>query len=146
MFVEFDSPKDPRKTPGVDEAFESEIELFEKIGGDYVTNININFGDVGDPPTIGRCTTYTNSTLKAKRVYKEIYIKKSFWDNASTNQRETLMLHELGHCVLNKNHNNSVMDYEGRSVPSSIMNSYNIGAGLYYYNNKQHYYDELIGR
>lgn len=61
----------------------------------------------------GVCTVYSNG-------YKEITINKDLWDNYSQEQKEQLVYHELGHCVLNKKHDNTLKEY----CPNSIMRSY----------------------
>ena len=59
----------------------------------------------GAPPTtIGYCMSPF-----------EVRIIRSFWDNASANQRMALMYHELGHCALRLEHVDDELD---------IMNSY----------------------
>jgi len=45
----------------------------------------------------------------------EVRFMKRFWDNASANQRLALVYHELGHCALRLEHDDTMPD---------IMNSY----------------------
>lgn len=39
-----------------------------------------------------------------RRSDKEIVLDKDFWDRASTAYREYIVFHELGHCVLGRDH------------------------------------------
>lgn len=39
---------------------------------------------------------------------KRIRIKREFWSNSNRFERELLMLHELGHCVLNEDHEDTI--------------------------------------
>tara|TARA_R110002050_G_scaffold241508_2_gene377879 strand:+ start:3130 stop:4065 length:936 start_codon:yes stop_codon:yes gene_type:complete len=75
------------------ESFKNEA----NIRGVKTENSQINFflADIKNPNTAGLC--YSNGN---------IYIDKSFWFNSSKNEKELLIYHELGHCVLNRNHKN----------------------------------------
>lgn len=62
----------------------------------------------------GVCLVYSNG-------YREIRINKNSWDQYSHEQKEQLIYHELGHCVMNKNHDNALLN---NHCPNSIMRSY----------------------
>ena len=84
---------------------------------------------------IGRCLTYEDGS-------KVINIDKEFWDNGSNLEKEFLIFHELGHCLLERSHNN-VMNQRG--VCQSIMNSgENICTINYNLNTRNIYLDELF--
>lgn len=61
----------------------------------------------------GVCLVYSNG-------YKEIQINKDAWDYYSYEQKEQLVYHELGHCVFNKDHDNTLR----KNCPNSIMRSF----------------------
>ena len=61
----------------------------------------------------GLCLVYSDG-------YKEIQINKKHWDYYSYEQKEQLIYHELGHCVFNKGHDDSLF----KKCPNSIMRSY----------------------
>ena len=61
----------------------------------------------------GVCLVYSNG-------YREIRINKDSWDYYSYEQKEQLIYHELGHCVFNKGHDNTLKE----NCPNSIMRSY----------------------
>lgn len=42
---------------------------------------------------------------------REIFISKTYWENASLNERRQLVFHELTHCVLNIHHVNDPNHY-----------------------------------
>lgn len=71
--------------------------------------------------------------------YKRVVIKISYWNSASVSDREQLVFHELGHCLLNLDHNDTVEVapfwnnpyYQANNVPSSIMNTFHFDSGLY---------------
>ena len=96
-----------------------------------ISDIPINFGDLDAidgsavidhdhlfhesariSTTVGVCIKYGDGT-------KEILIRESAWNTYSTQQQEILIFHELGHCLLNRDHQDE--RYQGFKI--SIMNS-----------------------
>lgn len=78
-------------------------ELGKKImGKDFVmpkiyVGFDLKWGMVdGEPTAIGYCDD--------RRPVHVIALNKDFWDQASPLVREELLFHELGHCVLNREH------------------------------------------
>lgn len=87
-------------------------------------------------PTVGHCQWWTNGDAI-------IRIDPADWQTFNANQREVLMLHELGHCsILRLGHNNNRLD---NGMPESIMRSYifNLNEARFFGDNKRYYYDEL---
>jgi hypothetical protein len=80
-----------------------------------VSDVPINFGDTENSEYVGVCFTYSNGD-------KEIIIDKEWWDRVSPTSRESLIFHELGHCALNRAHNNEEIEKEGKKVRASLMN------------------------
>lgn len=66
---------------------------------------------------------YAGVCLKYSSGYREIQINPTHWKNYSLEQREQLIYHELGHCVLNRGHNDKLME-ANTNCPDSIMRSY----------------------
>lgn len=88
----------------------------------------------------GTCTIWTRGIWT---LYKEIQIDPDKWLGYSEKQRETLIFHELGHCHLKREHNNTEFN---DGCPRSIMryrmmNSYEIKNCYDVY--KDHYMTEL---
>lgn len=136
------------------------VARFEQISGRHIDNLEVVFRPISGS-TIGYCqksyeTKY--SSLGFKRTETEhnlIVIDSNYWnpndslDNYSEvpNQdgktprqieaadREELMFHELGHCILNRGHVNST---------ASIMYPYHLG-GVGYLNRYMSYISELFG-
>ncbi|MBT7609052.1 MAG: hypothetical protein HN576_04810 [Bacteriovoracaceae bacterium] len=79
-----------------------------------VADIPINFGDTENTSYVGVCFSYSNGD-------KEIIIDKEWWDSVSPTSRESLIFHELGHCALNRVHNEEEIVKSGKTVRSSIM-------------------------
>ena len=52
---------------------------------------------ITSPNVIGQCAHDPGTPTT-------VIIDKSYWDNASDLEKEFLVFHELGHCVLNRDH------------------------------------------
>lgn len=63
--------------------------------------------------TLGQCKSYSNGS-------KQVVIDQQFWNRASTLEREYIVFHELGHCILDRDHDDS-RDANGNCL--SIMQS-----------------------
>ena len=129
------SDKTYENTITVNEFLKPYYTQFESICNLEIHDTTAKFGDLEDT-TVGRCYSYSNG-------YREIIIDKPYWDNASLNQKESLMLHELGHCVLYKEHNSAEIEIEDISIKESIMYPFVIGSYWYYDRFKEYYYEEL---
>jgi len=72
-----------------------------------------------------------------------VIIDIPFWNNASDLDREYVMFHELGHCVLFRDHDNSI-NHQGFCL--SVMASGTTGCeSVYTPANREYYLDELFG-
>ncbi len=58
--------------------------------------LDIRFDTLSGPVT-GQCLTYSDGR-------REVKVSVSFWSNASAFEREFLLFHELGHCLLDREH------------------------------------------
>ena len=88
---------------------------------------------------------YAGVCIKYSSGYKEIQINPAHWENYSLEQKEQLIYHELGHCVLNRDHNNKLMDGNA-NCPDSIMRSYMFNTNEItncYVPEYEHYMEEL---
>lgn len=82
---------------------------------------------------------------------QSVIVKGSNWNALSVSDREQVIFHELGHCLLGLSHNNTreaALDYYGgltyaTNVPSSIMNELHFEAWLYNAN-RTAYLDRLF--
>lgn len=70
-----------------------------------------------------------------------ITIDRTFWNNSSTANREMVVFHELGHCVLAQGHRETT-DQNGFCL--SIMRSGTGPCRTVYANNREYYLDELF--
>jgi len=115
------------------------IDLFENYSKKYspsgpvkVKNLTVKFGKL-TYPSIGMCSFIPFSRIK------EITIDPVAWGIASSVKREVLMLHELGHCILNRDH----IDNMRENVPASIMYP-NTTPHYFYEEKKESYLRELF--
>ena len=84
-----------------------------------------------ESPTIGLCYTYSRKAHKTVR-WSEIHVDPKMKDNCLL---KTLMYHELGHCILYKDH---------RDNPTSVIMSPTIGNCQYYEDNWDWMLDDLF--
>lgn len=137
------------------------VQRFEQISGRHIDNLEVVFRPI-EGHTIGYCqksyeTKYSSLGFKKTEIERNlIVIDSTYWnpDDSLDNyrddlfnskgfsyrqveaaDREELMFHELGHCILNRGHTNST---------ASIMYPYHLG-GLGYLNYYASYISELFG-
>lgn len=117
--------------PGIQTGFETEMANFRIEGRarglDYLDVSYINITLVNDfdyDDTIGECE-WTNGSVT---------ILRSYWEDANSAEREMLVFHELGHCVLEKGHTKEI----------EIMNAYDVISPYNYTQNRMHYLNVLF--
>lgn len=82
--VYFDSFKAEASAHGIEVSFD-ELDL-----GGYIENIETR-------GTLGQCKSYSNGS-------KKVVVDEPSWNTSSEAEREYLVFHELGHCVLGRSH------------------------------------------
>lgn len=120
------------------------ISGFESYYGTFVgktntssNNIIIQLGDLSnyDPSSglyyIGLCSYGQNPTVT---------IDQGYWSTASEIDRQELIDHELGHCILGRQHRNDTLP---NGNPASIMNAYHF-SGAVMNQSSEYYYHELV--
>jgi hypothetical protein len=83
----------------------------------YLSNIKVTMGfgfNLVDYNALGQCNMKT----------KQVLINKAYWVNASDSEREALIFHELGHCILGRNHEDGTTPISGGLLYKSLMNTY----------------------
>lgn len=103
-----------------------------------VDNLIVEFGDLENAQERGMCILKTEETPR-------IVIRKDTWERMSEATRESLMFHELGHCVLRRVHVTDTgidgQDY----LAASLMNPY-VVRGDSYKLNRDGYLKELFSK
>jgi hypothetical protein len=106
---------DPELKPYV-ESFEKEALRFGlEI---HVSGLVITMGEHDKMLELTGGKTYAGFCMN----YDTIYIDPLYWPRYSADQKESLMFHELAHCVLHREHD-TVQIYDGRGIliPRSLM-------------------------
>lgn len=106
---------------------------FETNVGATTEYIDAEFISI-EPPNVGLCQTYDSGDNK------KITVDPAYWANASESQRQQLIYHELGHCVLGLAH---VTTFKVDQCPTSIMYPYTFGDSYCYSNERNYYFQEL---
>lgn len=90
---------------------------------EYTTKDGHNYEFLNKNSTkVGVCIKYSSGE-------REILIRESAWNTFSDRKKEILIFHELGHCALNREHDNTLRN----DKKVSIMNSSLLNQDLYSY-------------
>jgi hypothetical protein len=112
---------------------------FEQHGGEVgapvkVQDLIAGFGNLDNPRSNGVCELQQGETPK-------IIISRTKWDRMTEEKRESLMFHELGHCILGRKHDSSTTQ---DGIPASLMNPYSLDSWTYA-EYRAYYINELFG-
>jgi Zn-dependent protease with chaperone function len=136
---------------------EKEHEAFLQIDGpfqDYVHNFEQAAGQNGSPLQIVDLVVAFGSTPSlnetgvcewAENETPRVIINARIWATLNDYDRQEVIFHELGHCVLRRIHQTTeMMAYNNTMrIPSSVMYPYRI-VGTVYRDNMVHYHGELF--
>jgi hypothetical protein len=112
--------------------FEAYVQTFEMAGGLRVDRIKIELAVPNDPHERGACEYNPANPY----ILPTIQINPNIWPKLSEDERELLIFHELGHCVLNRDHVTS----------GSIMTPYALPVSYYVENREELWADLFNGR
>lgn len=113
--------------------FQVYVDKFEQTIGESV-EIDIDYNHL-EYPIVGRCLKWTDG-------YKNIEIDPTHWPEVLDVEKEELILHELGHCILDRDHDQSMLSIDGYYlIPKTIMYPYLFGREYALYEN--YYLSEL---
>lgn len=137
-----ETPQGPKSYPGVSSSLWPYFERFEQAGAAHNINIDLSqeklTGVIEDLPTesvAGQCTYYSHGP-------NHIIIDSEFWSRASDDFKEMIIFHELGHCVLDRDHREGQLD---NGFCLSIMRSGEEPCrDVYNENTKDYYIEELF--
>lgn len=112
---------------------------------EYLLHININYYIGGveelEDNYVGVCHSRSDGS-------RYIEIDMSYWETMTKKQKEQLMLHEIGHCSMNRGHDDSVTTFPNRSGnwPNSAMRSYAFTKteADVYESEKTHYINDML--
>ena len=126
--------------PGIHADLIEYVERFEDIakeyhGDDYVLpEMDIDIGDTSNVANTSGCFSCVTVGWCVRHSDKPSQI------SYSDAEKELLMFHELGHCVLDRRHRDTLTPHD---VPLSIMATIMIDVEVYK-NNREYYIDELF--
>lgn len=117
------------------QSFALEAEKYDVYIDWSVERISASLGTVTDDGASGQCLKYTNGR-------HEIRIDKNYWDRINANEKEFVIYHELGHCLLNRGH---LDDMDDNGLCISIMTSGEFECQKRYnQNTRNRYLEELF--
>lgn len=111
--------------------FTNYYDTFVTETGASTNNLIITFGDLSNTTLIGQCTNGATPTVTIDPV---------FWSHAPDDDKQELINHELGHCILGRSHRNDLLP---NGQPASIMNAYHFSPKIINAN-KDYYINELV--
>jgi hypothetical protein len=132
--------KTPHKKSITDVRFEDHIIRFENEF-DLQVNIPIIFNKL-ESTKAGVCIKWSDG-------YREIQISPERWDEYSNLEQEQLLFHELGHCVFDLEHDDSMYMVAGYICPTSVMRSYMFSwyeVQQCYVPERNHYMEDINGK
>lgn len=125
---------DPQLAPYV-QTFEAAA---RDAGVDVSTNhLIVDFGEVSDDDS--RLAVCQDGFLKTPHVV----VRRDLWDQASETLRTVVVLHEMGHCLGGRRHEDAEIEIDGEVIPTSIMSSGGVPDGDFD-RHRDHYLGELF--
>jgi len=98
-------------------------------------NFEIKFGDIDDTHVAGTCNRRNN----------EIIIDNGYWERSDEEEKEWLIFHELGHCLINRNHRNEkTLSNECLSFMKGAEDDFECSMNLYSQKWREYFLDELF--
>lgn len=128
---------------GIDPEIEPYFTMFEQEAAERGIFVDLELEGIGatidfirDNSTVGQCQTSDEGN-------RRVFVDKSFWYDYDEYGKQFIIFHELGHCYLNRAHDNSVLAGNRcksimQSGISGCQNGYNIDT-------REEYIDELFG-
>ena len=121
---------------------EAYFQSFELEAHNYGVEVSLNdidisgyIEDIEERGTLGQCKSYSNGS-------KEVVIDNFYWSRADDMEREYLVFHELGHCILGREHHDS---RDASGICTSIMQSGSGSCrGIYNEENREKLLEELF--
>lgn len=124
-----------------DPGLKTHIALFEKHCNckvDIPIKVEPILQDEEGYTTLGVCYGF-----KMAKLFRYIVIDKTYWQKAGFYQKESTILHELAHCVLDLEHDDTMQGIYIWVRPKSIMHPYSFPQYEMY---RDEYIEELFSR
>ncbi len=127
----------------VDSQFESYVSNFETVAAAQgrsiaITDLIVSFGSTPTLNETGVCEITEGETPR-------VTINERIWLTLDPMSQQEVIYHELGHCVIRRKHQTSVINVGGAwgNIPESIMYPYRIRGDMYE-DHQAHYDAELF--
>lgn len=132
----------PSPTSDIPQEFKPYVDKF--IADGFIQGVDVTKNTINPKLTVkrGNLDSYGSSIIglcERTRTMRRVTIDPDFWDKVSTTQKELLMHHELGHCVLYRPHRSDILQ---DNTYASIM--YPIIMKSSWYTNKYNYYQNEL--
>jgi hypothetical protein len=101
-------------------------------------SVPIYFKPIENSTAVGICYGF-----RQLFVFQYIVIDSNYWDTADQYDQESLLFHEIGHCVYGLDHDDSTYSFLEDYRPKSIMHPYTFYQYKYY---RDEYIQELFTR
>lgn len=106
------------------------------LAGFKIDSLVLEAGIAPDSHILGECQLRKGLPPKIIADFME-------WERLPVEAKEMLTFHELGHCILGRQHEDAMIEVKGEQVPKSLMNSYNFSPKIYQ-SHRDYYLDELF--
>lgn len=124
----------------VENEFVEYVQRFEERCGVH-SNSGIIFTDSFTPDHASLCANYGRNNPA-----NVIYVNRKYWMQVGDADRELLITHELGHCVLDRRHEGTLTTVGPYpNAPKSVMYPMPMGWGQVFVAYGDYYYNELCG-
>lgn len=125
-----DKPEPDQTFEIIEDVFIPYVAEFEKLGDLYAAHVSIQFGEIKQDNEGGTILAYCYYSTN------NIVVNPKSWVTLSAHAKEILIFHELGHCVLGREHDDRL---DENKCAVTIMHS-NIAPSRRCYKKKREYY------
>ena len=114
------------------------LRTFEEVVGRSTQHVSTSFAQLPFP-SVGMCYLWSDGG-------RTIEIDPAFWALAPDTEKEALVWHEAGHCAMDLDHTEELIELDGVPRPRSLMYPHIFGAEDYYIKHRDYYHTELRER
>jgi hypothetical protein len=100
-----------------------------------IKNLHAQFTDKLEYPATGECNASEGTPV--------VRISLAFWQTASDASKQVAMFHELGHCILERPHDDAVIFLNGQYIPRTLMIASELDSAVFLAN-YDYYMQELF--
>jgi hypothetical protein len=126
--------------------FKSYVDKFISNGKSFNRQLSANHLTIKFNSSLSGTRTLAQCILNpsSPSSYQRIEVNPTFWENVNIDSREYVLFHELGHCLLLRDHDDATIETsDGYSINKSIMSTY-FSTSDDYVNNYSSYLHELF--